>query len=243
MPTCTDFINIASAAYNPITSAAIEAVGHQGHEVAGWACYGWQSGRLGESFQGAIWRREKELVVGFCGTNPWQHGKLVGDLLADAKLGVAILPNQCTPAYKLTQLAQEMAKETNSSVFVTGHSLGGLLAQVIGYWLNLPFVSFNAPPGSPCIEVAKFNFFKPDMRKRTLAVNPLMPIKGVNFRVNSDPISRLLGQHIGDVKDVTSSLPGIIKHDPKFCLNAIQASSWKAIDPFLTNDRRGGVWS
>ena len=67
-------------------------------------------------------------------------------------------------------------------ILVTGHSLGGFLAQCVGLVCDLPFITYNAPPAGSVYKgtglVSKFK-------------------KGVNLRINWDPVSRAPGRHIG----------------------------------------------
>lgn len=74
------------------------------------------------------------------------------------------------------------AQYPQASIMVTGHSLGGFLAQVVGVVCNLPFITYNAPPAG-----------------RALARNPAAQRfrMGVNIRINWDPVSRAPGRHIG----------------------------------------------
>jgi hypothetical protein len=76
----------------------------------------------------------------------------------------------------------QYGSQSNAFFMVTGHSLGGFLAQVIGVVCNLPFITYNAPPAG-----------------RALAQNPAASRfrMGVNIRVNWDPVSRAPGKHIG----------------------------------------------
>lgn len=248
MPTCQDFIRIASAAYNPVSKSAQEATHHSDgyYKSESWVCQTWKEGSLSNSFQGGVWQqthgqgcsRGGDLIIGFCGTNPWQKGKLISDLVADAKLAINVLPNQCTPAYQLAQLAREMAEGRGCNLFLTGHSLGGFLAQIVGFWLGIPFVTFNAPPASKALAFARHNLLKPHMRQRTRHPElDLHDSPNINFSVNQDPVSRLMiGKHVGRFIKITSTLPGLMKHDPKFCWDALQNSGLMRSDPFEVQD-------
>jgi hypothetical protein len=67
-------------------------------------------------------------------------------------------------------------------ILVTGHSLGGFLAQWVGLECDMPFVTYNAPPAAGVY--------------RGLS-NVLKFKKGVNLRINWDPVSRIPGHHVG----------------------------------------------
>ena len=67
-------------------------------------------------------------------------------------------------------------------ILVVGHSLGGFLAQVVGVECDMPFITYNAPPAGRALSAVPAAWrFK----------------KGVNLRVNWDPVSRAPGRHIG----------------------------------------------
>lgn len=66
-----------------------------------------------------------------------------------------------------------------ADIVVVGHSLGGFLAQMVGAMCDLPFVTYNAPPAG-----RQVNSRKP---------------RGINLRVNWDPVSRAYGRHVGPV--------------------------------------------
>lgn len=74
------------------------------------------------------------------------------------------------------------AANPKAFIMVTGHSLGGFLAQVVGVMCNMPFITYNAPPAG-----------------RALSGNAAATRfrMGVNIRVNWDPVSRAPGSHVG----------------------------------------------
>jgi hypothetical protein len=76
---------------------------------------------------------------------------------------------------------QIKAQYPKAFILVTGHSLGGYLAQIIGVECDLAFITYNSPPAGNAFAGNAAHKFK----------------KGVNFRVNWDPVSRAPGQHIG----------------------------------------------
>lgn len=66
-------------------------------------------------------------------------------------------------------------------ILVVGHSLGSFLAQMVGVECDMPFITYNAPGAGQALSAAgKSPRFK----------------KGVNLRVNWDPVSKS-GRHIG----------------------------------------------
>lgn len=74
------------------------------------------------------------------------------------------------------------AQNPGSFILVAGHSLGGFLAQVVGVECDMPFISYNAPGAGA--------YLSRTMRYRKFD-------RGVNFRINWDPVSRGVGHHVG----------------------------------------------
>ena len=64
---------------------------------------------------------------------------------------------------------------------MTGHSLGGGLAQIMGVWEEVPFVTFNAPAMKNA-KAANINIFKPMMMIRTLKAQSADDTAGVDFK-------------------------------------------------------------
>ncbi|WP_427024288.1 hypothetical protein ACP4J4_17575 [Aureimonas ureilytica] len=239
MATCLDYAKIAYAAYFKSKAQYYEEP--SGHMVDDWVVQKWENGTVfGDGFQGGIWQSERDVVVGCCGTNPKQKGKFLSDISADARIGLRILPNQCTSARSMVRAAKQIA--AGRRVSVCGHSLGGGLAQVVGVWEQVPFVTFNAPAMKHVIKAAHGNIFKPMMMLRTIKSKSADDTSGVNFRIRglgSDGIVRddlvsahgLAGGHVGMVVDLVSkSTTGA--HGKDTCWQAVLATDWSDIDPF-----------
>lgn len=239
MAVCFDYARIAFAAY--FTSPNMYWDTPPGHMVDEWTVQHWKPGTFSSAFQGGIWTNNTDVVVGICGTNPKQKGKFVNDLLDDAKIGLRILPNQCSAARKLVKMAKQIAGRRNVSV--CGHSLGGGLAQVCGVWENIPFCTFNAPAMKHVIKAAHFNVFKPQMMLRTIRAKSADDSSGLNFRIRglgSDGIVRddkvsihgLAGGHVGMVVDLPArSSTGA--HGKNTCYQAVLSTDWAFVDPFF----------
>jgi hypothetical protein len=237
--TCLDCAKIAYAAY--FTGPGQYYEDPAGHMVDDWVVQTWETGTLfGDGFQGGIWQSESDVVVGCCGTNPKQTGKLLSDLSADLRIGLRILPNQTSSARKMVRAAKEIAG--GRRVSVTGHSLGGGLAQSVAVWEEVPFITFNAPAMKHVMKAAKFNVFKPMMMRRTIASKSADDTAGVNFRIRglgldgiirNDMVSShgIAGGHIGMVVDLpAASSTGA--HGKNTCWQAVLATDWAFVDPF-----------
>jgi hypothetical protein len=240
MTTCLDYAKVAYAAYFSGPGQYYEDPA--GHMVDEWVVQKWATGGLfGDGFQGGIWQSEHDVVVGCCGTNPKQKGKFVSDLADDLRIGLRIMPNQASSARKMVKAAKEIAGP-NRRVSVTGHSLGGGLAQIVGVWENVPFVTFNAPAMKHVIKAAHINIFKPQMMLRTIKAKSADETAGVNFRIRglgSDGVVRtdrvsahgLAGGHVGMVVDLPS-MSSTGAHGKNTCWQAVLATDWANIDPF-----------
>jgi hypothetical protein len=121
------------------------------------------------------------------------------------------MPHQASTAW---EFYQSVVQAQDEWVFIVGHSLGGALAQVLGYWCNCPFVTFNAPGMASVIGAAGWNFLKPDVARRTRDAKKLRnsngEARGVNFRIARDVVAKF-GKHLGDVI--------VLRSDPAFARN------------------------
>ena len=105
------------------------------------------------------------------------------EVAAFLQRGSARLSSQISDAVELTKQAQGTAKP-NELIFVTGHSLGGGLAQIVAATLGLKGVAFNAP------SVSQLGFTLKD------------PTTFVNVNISNDPVSRAtraVGNQLGEI--------------------------------------------
>ena len=241
MANCLDYAKIATAVYKSGPDRY-----PRGHGVDGWTVQKWDTGTfgvLGGGFQGGIWQRGDELVVGFCGTH-LTHGYLKGvnDLMADLKILIRTLPGQCRPARHMVRSAKQIAN--GRKVSVAGHSLGGGLAQVVGLWEQVPFATFNAPAMTHPIKVSHFNILNPFMMRHTWRSKRIKKTPGINFRTVSDPASGgwgdkvsthgyggIVGKHVGMVVDLKNETGGGA-HSINNLAELVERTDWANIDPF-----------
>lgn len=85
-------------------------------------------------YRGVIYRNMEsgDYVVAHTGTE-FDTDKIRDGLLTDAQMALLKVNQQLDDARDLVELAVEMAKRDETRVTVTGHSLGGFLAQVTAH--------------------------------------------------------------------------------------------------------------
>lgn len=98
----------------------------------------------GSGYQGIVYLNinTKEVIVAHRGTEFDRQPMLDGGI--DAAMVTARVNAQLTDALALTKQALRLAEERGAGpVHVTGHSLGGALAQITAHHYNLPGDAFN----------------------------------------------------------------------------------------------------
>ena len=89
-------------------------------------------------FYACVLKKDNNIIIAYRGTNSdsW------ADLKNDISMGVKIKPEQAKNALNLYD--QIHYEYPNCSIELTGHSLGGSLAQIVGSTRNIETVTFNA---------------------------------------------------------------------------------------------------
>jgi hypothetical protein len=142
-------------------------------------------------------------VVAFRGTDN------ASDLVEDAQLTLGMN----TAMYPIGEAIAAGVKN-HGTVYVTGHSLGGAVAQVVGSRMGLPFVTFNAPGVAILASrnMWKANYLAVQARAAgalaSAIFNPRQALRdaqsafsianGKNYRLSTDVVSNT-GVHYGDV--------------------------------------------
>ncbi len=117
------------------------------------------------------------------------------DLLSDIQLALARMPNQ----FRVARSAYFSASETTggfSPLYLTGHSLGGGLASMLGKQFGNPLVTFNAPGMARA-------FADLENKEPGIAVASDDKRKVLHVCAFFDVVSRGTGKHLG--------LPGSVK--------------------------------
>lgn len=207
-----------------------EAVYSDTPTVPGWTTAHFRSG-LGTGLQAAVFTKGSTKVVAFKGTTPTQGS----DIVADLKIGTGM-----NTSYFWTAEAYVAQFANEAGVVVTGHSLGGGIAQIVGNRRRLPFVSFNAP-GVALIASRNFHTANPMMTAvRTVGGalsafrHPMQMMRdvrsafhtslGVNFRLSGDIVSEI-GLHYGRIVTIAASGNPLTQHKMETVLETLGASS------------------
>ncbi len=197
--------------------------------------YGMGWGGTSTDFKGCVYasRSRPEAVVALQGTVPAKAGDLVADLQIALGGLVGMLPQYCTAALKLFE--KTLAIYPSRNISFVGHSLGGAIAQVMGHWTGLPFVTFNAPGMWGDIQKSKVVMaWSPKSSLKSIAgtfkgslLSKQMASTGRNFRNALDPVSAY-GFHYGPV----TRFWGMGIHSMEDLLARIKDSKWANINPF-----------
>lgn len=166
--------------------------------------------------QAAAFTKNGKTIVAFKGTSTAM------DVVADLKLGAGINTSLFSEGEHF--VSQHAPGE---GVVVTGHSLGGAIAQTVGNRRRLPFVSFNAP-GVALLASQNIATMNPALGAMRLAGgivgavrHPMQTMRdigsafhtslGVNYRLSGDLVSQY-GLHYGPIVSLAGSGDPLTQH-------------------------------
>jgi hypothetical protein len=208
--------------------------------------YGMGWGDTKTDFKGCVYVNEalKKSVVAIQGTKLSKLGDTVADLQIAVGMIAGMMPQYCSAALKLFERTRDSF--SGYPIVMVGHSLGGAMAQVLGQWTGIPFVTFNAPGMWSNIQSSKFLCWNPIDSFRSIKgtfTGPLLAKQsastGRNFRNVSDLVSSF-GSHYGPVTRFWSASTPLKAHSMAEMLRLVANSAWAAKDPLDVANREWG---
>jgi hypothetical protein len=197
-------------------------------------------GVTGSGFKGCIYVSSTEVVVCYKGS----FGGVVTsirDALADVSLAMGFAPRVAVSAKNLFAKALKVFDQ-KLPITLVGHSLGGGLCQLVGFWYDVRYVAFNPPPMGGCIIKSNVNVLRPTQLVRSLkktakaAVFGASP-KGKNYRIRGDLVSASETSAFGHFGEMTEfNVPSVgnplTAHLMTTFLDYLERSSDGSVDPF-----------
>jgi hypothetical protein len=195
VPTLLDYAYMAMASYGDDVNEVQEKFNACPNHGS-WSIAAFMAGSPANGFQGAIFENDtdSEVVCAYKGSK--------GDIgdrtttgyddwnVNDVQIALNKIPNQTWKAMEFAEQARYIANG-EKTLSLVGHSLGGGLAQLVGYVMGVPFVTFNAPG-----------------MNRNLPAPLSKPgrVPGFNMILWSDPVGNF-GKHIGKTERFGAYLP------------------------------------
>lgn len=165
--------------------------------AGGWTSQKWEWATwYGNGFQGGIFvnQSDGEVIVAFSGTKGGPTTAPISQNTANARIGLNVIPNMAGAAYAMVRWAQQ--HNPGAKISIVGHSLGGGLAQVVGNWTGVPFISLNGPGMTSHLKMSAFNIAKPRQMIRSIRSNPTGLSYGLSLSVKGDFVGNF-GRHVG----------------------------------------------
>ncbi len=153
--------------------------------------YGWEfsteySKTLDSGLAYSTFIKDKEIVIAFRGTDS------ISDVGADLGFLSGSWTNQFEQAAKLVSVVQD--KYRGYSITVTGHSLGGGIAQLMSAMYKLEGASFEAPGAKAITETEGFRIAQKKYAEPSISDEPK---SFVNYTAKGSSISSV-GTHVGE---------------------------------------------
>lgn len=189
------------------------------------------------SLQCALFTKGQESVVAFKGTSEKM------DVVADLKIGTGFNSTYYSEAEAFVRDHADVP-----GLVVTGHSLGGGIAQVVGNRRRVPFATFNAPGvaivasrnlATATIEMSAIRVVggllstlrHPHQAMRDMR-SAFYTAQGLNFRLSGDIVSQI-GLHYGKIVRLQASGNPLDQHRMGTVLEVLEARGYATV-PFTT---------
>ncbi len=214
MATLLEYACIAAAVYKDENTMQAQL---QADGFPNWVVRFWQAGTASNGFQGAILENNHEVICAYKGSKTGVTGKQDW-LVNDVQIGLNMIPSQTSSAAEMVEVAEAFICGGRGSrtkpLSIVGHSLGGALAQAVGYIRGTPFITFNAP-GMKGNLSGKYHKAQGG------------PVAGFNMILSTDPVGNF-GRHLGKTERFIKRGPGIA-HKMTAVLGTVRANqSWAA---------------
>jgi len=189
MATIDNYLDLADCAYGNSNDPKAPPHGWSA-QVREWATW------YGNGFQGGVFISPKkdEVVVAFSGTKGDPVTAPISQNSANVRIAVNVVPNMAGGAIDMVNWAKK--QNPTLPISICGHSLGGGLAQVIGNWSGIPFISFSGPGMKTHLKMSAFNILKPMQMIRSALSKNTDDTIGLCFTVKGDFIGEY-GYHVG----------------------------------------------
>lgn len=168
-----------------------------------------------------VYRRDNELLFVIRGTDLARGS----DLAEDFKIICNTTPTKVTEAYNYFNHMKKLQGKA-ATCYITGHSLGGGIAQVLAYYTDTPFVAFNPPPMRNALTgwLTMRPTGAPEPRYKSWEFD-----KGCIFRASMDAVSGSAGKFIGATWTVPVNTWGLKAHSMDTLVEAIGNGSVRGI--------------
>lgn len=189
MATLDDYLYFADLVYEQKANGKPNA--------GGWTRQQWEWATWhGNGFQGGIFADQSgpDVIVAFSGTKGGPTTAPVSQNTANLRIGVNVIPNMAGAGFAMVRWAQQ--HNPNKRISIVGHSLGGGLAQVVGNWAEVPFISLNGPGMTSHLKMSAFNVLKPRQMIRSIRSNSTGLTYGISLTVKNDFVGNF-GKHLG----------------------------------------------
>ncbi|MEF8794505.1 lipase family protein [Thiohalorhabdus sp.] len=190
-----EYAQLSQLAYGG-EDATLQSMGLQ---EKGWGRTGLARSNPESGFFGEAFRKGDEVVIAYRGTEPWSD--LYKDLLTtDGKIALGLEDPQFVDALEFAKNVQDTYQGLGVDISVTGHSLGGGLAQLAADTFGWDGVTFEAPGMgnySPPTDGGLIDAF---LQANNLSMGNVGDL--TSYTVLGSGISTLPGEHIGTKHDL-----------------------------------------